>query len=137
MSGWRDFLDSNGPGGRYLPWKEVGYTTGLSRTTAWRLHRRDEFPKPYAISPGRVGYLESEIEAWKVWRRHLGRVTRASEAPSPAKSPKSPVAHRDASCPPAADSASGDAVLQSHRSVHAHPSRQRERADERQINFDF
>jgi prophage regulatory protein len=70
VSHWRDFLDTELRGGRFLPWKEVARTTGLSRTTAWRLQKRDDFPAPYTISPGRVGYREGEVEAWCVSRDH-------------------------------------------------------------------
>jgi predicted DNA-binding transcriptional regulator AlpA len=68
MSHWREFLDPDARGGRYLPWREVAKETGLSRTTAWRLQQRDDFPAPYAISPGRVAYREQELEAWRVSR---------------------------------------------------------------------
>ena len=70
MSHWRDVLDPDARGGRFLPWREVARATGLSRTTAWRLQKRDEFPAPYVISPGRVGYREDEVEAWRVSRDH-------------------------------------------------------------------
>lgn len=69
MATWTDFLDARAPAGRYLRWKEVERTTGLSRTTAWRLQRKGDFPRPYVISPGRVGYLEAEVEAWRASRR--------------------------------------------------------------------
>lgn len=72
MSHWRELLDPGSRGGRYLPWKEVGRATGLSRTTAWRLQKRGEFPAPYLISPGRVGYREDEVEAWRISRDHSG-----------------------------------------------------------------
>lgn len=137
MSGWRDFLDQSAPGGRYLPWKEVGYTTGLSRTTAWRLHRRDEFPRPYPISPGRVGYLECEVEAWKAWRRHLGPSPRETEAPSLAKPPEPPPGRPDAGPTPTAAPELSPTVLRSRPLVPAHSGRRRVRDDERQINFDF
>lgn len=68
MAHWRRFLDADARGGRYLPWKEVARVTGLSRTTAWRLQKRDDFPAPYSISPGRVGYREDEVEAWRASR---------------------------------------------------------------------
>ena len=45
---------------------------GISRSTAWRLQRRGDFPKPYVVSPGRVAYRESEVEAWKASRGHSG-----------------------------------------------------------------
>ena len=68
MSHWRCFLDPDARGGRFLPWKEVARVTGLSRTTAWRLQKRDDFPAPYVISPGRVAYREAEVEAWRASR---------------------------------------------------------------------
>lgn len=70
MSHWTDFLDAEGPDGAYLPWKKVEPRVGISRTTAWRLQRAGEFPKPYVMSPGRVAYRESEVEAWKASRGH-------------------------------------------------------------------
>jgi len=69
MTHWKDCLDPAAPAGRYLPWREVARATSISRTTAWRLQRLGEFPRPYPISPGRVGYLETEVEAWKTSRR--------------------------------------------------------------------
>jgi len=80
MPDWRDFLDHEARGARYLPWKEVARATGLSRTTAWRLQKRDDFPAPYAISPGRVGYREDEVEAWRVSRDLRGARVRPSLA---------------------------------------------------------
>lgn len=85
MSHWKDFLDPEARGGRYLPWKEVARETGLSRTTAWRLQKRDDFPAPYAISPGRVGYREHEVEAWRISRGHRG--ARTSPLPDAPRAP--------------------------------------------------
>lgn len=34
----------------------------FSRTTIWRLERNGKFPKRRQVSPGRVGWLASEIE---------------------------------------------------------------------------
>ena len=76
MTHWREFLDPSAPSGGYLPWKEVARRTSLSRTTAWRLQRRGEFPRPYSISPGRVGHLECEVEAWVVSRARAERQSR-------------------------------------------------------------
>lgn len=91
MPHWRDFLDGEARGARYLPWKEVARATGLSRTTAWRLQKRDDFPPPYAISPGRVGYREDEIEAWRVSRDRRGGRARPmlaeTQVPAPALPP--------------------------------------------------
>ena len=36
----------------------------FSRSTIWRLEKSGKFPKRRQISPGRVGWLLSEIEAY-------------------------------------------------------------------------
>jgi predicted DNA-binding transcriptional regulator AlpA len=36
---------------------------GLSRTTLWRMAQRKELV-PIQLSPGRVGYLAEDIQAW-------------------------------------------------------------------------
>lgn len=69
---------------RLLPWKKVKDITGLSRTTAWRRQKAGDFPQPVVISPGRVGWRESEIAAWKASRGH-----RAPPPPKPALPPRS------------------------------------------------
>lgn len=98
MSHWKDFLDPEARGGRYLAWKEVARATGLSRTTAWRLQKRGEFPAPYVISPGRVGYREGEVEAWRVSRDLRGPGARSRpdppQPPAFAVSPASEAAKR-------------------------------------------
>jgi prophage regulatory protein len=53
---------------RLLPWGRVRDIAGISRSTAWRLQRSGDFPKPVQLSPGRVGWWESELTAWKVAR---------------------------------------------------------------------
>ena len=75
MSHWTDYVDRAQPHGAYLSWKKVEARVGISRSTAWRLQRRGDFPKPYVVSPGRVAYRESEVEAWKVSRGHSGART--------------------------------------------------------------
>jgi prophage regulatory protein len=42
----------------------VQKATSLSRSTRWRMERRGQFPKRVRLSPGRVGWHQSEIEAW-------------------------------------------------------------------------
>lgn len=69
---------------RLLPWKKVKDITGLSRTTAWRRQKAGDFPQPVVISPGRVGWRESDIAAWKASRGH-----RAPPPPKPALPPRS------------------------------------------------
>lgn len=54
---------------RLLLWPEVQHQTGLSRTTAWRMERTSGFPARVQLSPGRVGWWESEVSAWKMSRR--------------------------------------------------------------------
>ncbi len=44
--------------------RDVTITTGLSRTTVWRLERRGEFPRRVRLSPNSTGWIESEIEQW-------------------------------------------------------------------------
>ncbi|WP_438853127.1 helix-turn-helix transcriptional regulator [Brevundimonas nasdae] len=59
------------PGGRddrLLAWPTVRDITGLSRTTAWRMQKTGDFPLPVLVSPGRVGWWESELAAWKATR---------------------------------------------------------------------
>jgi predicted DNA-binding transcriptional regulator AlpA len=56
------------PDDRLLPWPKVRDLTGISRTTAWRLQKAGDFPLPVVISPGRVGWRESEVQAWKASR---------------------------------------------------------------------
>lgn len=62
---WTDFLDPESSEDRLLPWKAVQRETCLSRTTAWRLQKSGEFPPSVVLSPGRVGYRQREIDAWK------------------------------------------------------------------------
>jgi len=50
---------------RLLGWPRVKDRVDISRTTAWRLEKRGDFPKSVQVSPGRVAWRESEIDAWK------------------------------------------------------------------------
>jgi prophage regulatory protein len=36
----------------------------LSPVTIWRLEKAGKFPKRRQLSPGRVGWLASEVDAW-------------------------------------------------------------------------
>lgn len=49
---------------RFMREPEVCYTTGLSRTTRWRLEREGKFPQRRRISANAVGWLASEIHHW-------------------------------------------------------------------------
>lgn len=43
---------------------ECEQVTDLSRTTRWRLMRRNQFPKKIRISPNRTGWRLSEVMDW-------------------------------------------------------------------------
>ncbi len=36
----------------------------VSATTLWRMQQRGDFPKPFRISPGLVGWRETDIDRW-------------------------------------------------------------------------
>lgn len=75
-------------GERLLPWAEVRELTGLSRTTVWRRQKAGDFPAPVVISPGRVGWRESEIVAWARSRRARGATAdRPQSKPPNAQTP--------------------------------------------------
>ena len=49
---------------RFLRERECRQLSGISRTTRWRLERKDGFPKRRQLSLGSVGWLESEVLEW-------------------------------------------------------------------------
>ncbi|MGZ8370710.1 MAG: AlpA family phage regulatory protein [Caulobacteraceae bacterium] len=120
---------------RLLPWPKVRDMTGISRTTAWRLQRAGDFPLPVVISPGRVGWRESELQTW-----------RASRAPRTAlpKPEKSflPFGEHESTPMPAAPSlpnacpATGKTTPAPSKPAHPH-ARRRPPSDSGQITFDF
>lgn len=58
-------IETGGREDRLLPWARVRDIAGISRTTAWRMQQTGDFPAPVPVSPGRVGWWESELTAWK------------------------------------------------------------------------
>lgn len=50
---------------RFMRERDVLDVTSLSRTTLWRVMKSGQFPRPVRISPGRVGWRESEVIAWQ------------------------------------------------------------------------
>lgn len=82
--------EPGGPGDRLLPWGKVKDITGLSRSTAWRRTKAGDFPKAVQISPGRVGWWESELTAWKASRapRSASELPAFTAAPRPAAPPQ-------------------------------------------------
>lgn len=50
---------------RILSRREVAEVLGVSRSSTWRLQKKDpSFPEPRKISERRVGWLASEVESW-------------------------------------------------------------------------
>ena len=52
------------PPERLLPPPVVMDRTSLSRTSLWRMVRSKDFPQSVTISPGRIAWPESAINAW-------------------------------------------------------------------------
>ena len=60
---------------------EVVRRTGLSRTTLWRMQKRRQFPSRRELSPGTIGWLEGEIDAWI--RERVPKVVTNPDDPTP------------------------------------------------------
>ncbi len=71
-----------------LRYPEVERRTGLSRVTIWRKVRAGTFPAPRELGPNSVGWLESEIEAWRESRPRRGPTAPTAPQPTAAKSPE-------------------------------------------------
>lgn len=52
----------------FLRRAEVQRATGLPTSTLYDLMQRGQFPKPVPLSPGRVGWIESEVRTWQLAR---------------------------------------------------------------------
>jgi len=52
------------PVDRLVSLPEVRRITSLGTTTIYAAMKREQFPKQIRITPGRVAWRESEIEAW-------------------------------------------------------------------------
>lgn len=48
---------------------EVERVTGLSRPTIYRRIREGDFPAQVRLSPGCVGWLDADVEAWLAGRQ--------------------------------------------------------------------
>lgn len=147
MSHWTELVDPDAPPGAYLPWKQVEPRVGISRTTAWRLQKTGDFPKPYVISLGRVGYRESEVEAWKSSRAHRG-VVRPAQAEvrsisttrrcSTAAPGGEVIAPESVANPEPAFALTASSEVAKPRLAARGPRRRRSRAENRdQMTFDF
>ena len=51
--------------------KDLPIVTGLSLTTIWRLQKTGNFPARVQLSPGRVGVMASEVDAWVESRQQV------------------------------------------------------------------
>jgi prophage regulatory protein len=62
---------------RILRLPEVLKRTGMGRNTIYRATREGKFPQAVELLGGRVGWLESEVDAWITKRKR-----RAQRAPA-------------------------------------------------------
>ncbi len=53
--------------------KEVQVRTGLARSTIYLYIKAGLFPKPVALGPRAVGWIESEVTDWPAKTRHRPR----------------------------------------------------------------
>ncbi len=53
--------------------KQVQIRTGLSRSTIYHYIKDGVFPKPVALGPRAVGWLESEVSEWIAERVKIAR----------------------------------------------------------------
>lgn len=64
---------------RFLRQSEVCKRVGVSRITLWRMESRGEFPPSVQISPGCVGWLESDVDDWIEDRRSRPKAPRGGK----------------------------------------------------------
>ncbi len=113
---------------RLLPWPDVRPIAGISRTTAWRLQNSGDFPRPVMLSPGRVGWRESEVKAWRATRVHRG-----DPAPAPLFEPPPQPCPKPAITPAVEPAPS----LSSKRAAPRLTRRSRRSDADAQLSFDF
>ena len=56
---------------RILDKRDVSEVTGVSTVTLWRMEKAGQFPRRRQITPGRVGWLQSEVLQWIESRRPI------------------------------------------------------------------
>lgn len=81
-------VQGGGPDDRLLSWDRVQDMTGISRSTAWRMTEAGDFPSRVAASPGRVGWWESELAAWKASRSAAGAAPAPTRTQDPGRTGK-------------------------------------------------
>ena len=57
---------------RVLSTRSTMALTTLSRTSLWRLSRQGSFPSPIQLSQSRIGWRESDVNAWLASRARRG-----------------------------------------------------------------
>ncbi len=55
---------------KILRCRDVLETTGLSRSTIYRMMERDEFPKPTKLGARAIGWRQSVVRGWIEERCH-------------------------------------------------------------------
>lgn len=124
---------------RLLGWPAVKALTGISRTTAWRMQKAGDFPEPVVVSPGRVGWWESELAAWK--RTRAPRRFMSPKPPTqsrPSRREPEPASIHPPSDRPTARAMDGALASASDLAPHAAPARRRSsKIAPGQIAFDF
>ncbi|MBA4806234.1 AlpA family phage regulatory protein [Brevundimonas sp.] len=141
MSGIEDeAIEPGGREDRLLSWDQVEHIASISRSTAWRMERDGAFPRRVRVSPGRVGWWESELTSWK--RTRGGQLP-----PPPLKAPRTPrlpgmtrpmptpVAAPDRTTPP--DAPTGQGAGAGSSPANARRGRGRSGASPDQIDFGF
>ncbi|WP_436356210.1 helix-turn-helix transcriptional regulator [Brevundimonas sp. CEF1] len=127
----KPLIEVGGRDDRLLSWSRVHDLTGLSRSTAWRLQRAGTFPKSVALSPGRVGWWESELTAWKKTRSSRSLRTPVAVRPCGMPRKQKPKGLSGTLQPPAStmqEPLATERVQRRRRLLQVHPG---------QIDFDF
>lgn len=63
---------------KFLRRPQVQALTGLPTSTLYDLLSKGQFPRPIRITPGRVGWLETDVIAWQ--QRRLAEAGREAAA---------------------------------------------------------
>ncbi|MBB4257311.1 AlpA family phage regulatory protein [Bradyrhizobium sp. CIR3A] len=56
---------SNAPTCKFFLIDELAERLPFSTVTMWRMERKGRFPKRVRISPGKVAWRKSDVEAWE------------------------------------------------------------------------
>lgn len=70
---------------RSLRLPEVKQLTGLAKATLYEQIAKGKFPRPMRLSPGAVGWVESEVQAWLKRRLAARGPQFRREQPAPRK----------------------------------------------------